>query len=107
MIEWIIRYAPALVALLGAVIAAIGLFWSAYRQVETSRQLQQKTEQIATLNEALNVKSAETLNQLTGERASSTLNPLSGTEGSHCFFAKLGSTLRSMSRCGFTRAATC
>ncbi len=60
------KYGPAIVTLVGAIIAASGVFWSAYRQVETSRQLREKTQEIADLNQTLNIKSTETLNQLTG-----------------------------------------
>jgi hypothetical protein len=66
VVEFLLKNGPALVTLVGAVIVAAGVYWSAHRQAETSRQLQEKTEQIVVLNEQLNVKSAETLNQLTG-----------------------------------------
>src|SRR5712691_989775 len=66
VLEFLTKYAPAIVTLVGAIIAAGGVFWSAYRQVETSRLLREKTEQIAELNQTLNFRSTETLNQLTG-----------------------------------------
>jgi hypothetical protein len=61
-----LKNGPALLTLAGAIVAASGVFWSAARQAEISRQLREKTEQIAGLNEQLNVGSTETLNQITG-----------------------------------------
>jgi hypothetical protein len=61
-----LKNGPALLTLAGAVVAAFGVFWSAARQADISRQLREKTEQIAGLNQELNVRSTETLNQITG-----------------------------------------
>jgi len=60
MMAWLSQFiTPSSITLLGAVLAAIGVFWSAERQSALSAQLVAKTDELAAKNAELAAKSEE------------------------------------------------